>query len=208
MRYHGYITRCDRIAFRTSKFDELKGLKEQKEAVEILCELGFEILNPNLSSLLNYCIENTTYRRGASMEQAPDVLDCSLLVKWVYSRFGIWLPRRSIQQLQLGEVVAKEGTKKGDVVFKSGRIDYYYDDPNKGVGHVGLVTGDGSIVHAAGSDVGVAEDSLSEFTTTENLRGIRRYIPKDEEILIIDTSNQSREVETEEDILWIVAQNL
>jgi cell wall-associated NlpC family hydrolase len=127
------------------------------------------------------------------------------LIKWLYGQRGIWLPRRSIQQRALGQAVELHELREGDVVFTSGRINYYDTDPSCGVGHVGIATGEGTIVHAANSRVGIIETTVEDFISGEKLRGIRRYVPKDSEVVTVTTPPQ-REVETSDDIQWILLQ--
>jgi hypothetical protein len=73
------------------------------------------------------------------------------------------------------------------------------------VGHVGIATGEGTIVHAANSRVGIIETTVEDFISGEKLRGIRRYVPKDSEVVTVTTPPQ-REVETSDDIQWILLQ--
>jgi len=103
--------------------------------------------------------------------------------------------------VEFDEVVA------GDLVFVSGWIDYYFDDPWAGVGHVGIATGEGNIIHAADRKVGIVESRLKKFVGKTKFRGVRRYIPKDKEILTFETPSH-REVETADDIRWIILQSL
>jgi len=116
------------------------------------------------------------------------------------------LPRRSIQQRALGESVEYADILAEDLVFVSGFIDYYHNDPADGVGHVGIATGDGTVVHAANRKVGVVETPLSEFVECK-FRGIRRYVPSGCSVLTLETP-VSREVETSGDVRWIVMQSL
>lgn len=134
-------------------------------------------------------------------------MDCSSLMKWLYRERGIWLPRRTIQQRELGEKVELNDAMAGDIVFVSGHIDYYYDDPLDGVGHVGIVTYGKTIIHAANSRVGVIEEDLETFLDKREFRGARRYIPKGAEVLTLETPPE-REVEIEDDLRWIILQSL
>ena len=113
----------------------------RKETLTILGNKGFALIEVDIIALARQCIGTSQYRRGARLFEAPVIVDCSSFVKWLYAQRGIWLPRRSIQQRELGEVVNLEELVVGDVIFISGSIDYYHDDPANGVGHVGIATG-------------------------------------------------------------------
>jgi len=190
--------------------DSLRLPISNEEALRILFREGFELLDEddvNVVEAVRDRVGLSRYRRGAKPSEAPAVFDCSSLVKWAYGQRGIWLPRRSIQQRELGEEVAFDDIVAGDVVFVSGWIDYYRDDPQDGVGHVGIYTDEGNIIHAANSKVGVVASPLDSFLKGSKLRGIRRYIPQDVEVLTFLTPPE-REVEIADDIRWIVLQSL
>ena len=72
----------------------------------------------------------------------------------------MWLSRRTIQQIDLGIAVNPTDVMAGDLVFVTGRINYYQDDPAQGVGHVGIATGEGTVVHAANKREGIIESTL------------------------------------------------
>jgi cell wall-associated NlpC family hydrolase len=134
------------------------------------------------------------------------VFDCSSFIKWLYAQRGIWLPRRSVQQRELGEVVSLEELTTGDVIFVSGYINYYINNPADGVGHVGIYTGDKTIIHAANKKSGIVESPMNEFIGSK-FRGIKRYIPKDAEVITFQTP-EMREVESADDLKWIILQSL
>lgn len=203
MEYHAVRNRC------AVSLDSLRLPISREEALVILNEKGFTVTEVDIIALARQCVATSRYRRGARPSEAPTIVDCSSFTKWLYGQRGIWLPRRSIQQRELGVAVNLEELVAGDVVFTSGWINYYYDDPANGVGHVGIATGDGTVIHATNSKmgVGVLESSLNEFTEESKFRGIRRYIPKDREVLTFETPSD-REVEIADDIRWILLQSL
>jgi len=201
MEYRAVGNRCAVI------LDSLRLPISHEEALAILTQKGFRHVEADIITLARQCIGTSQYRRGARLLEAPTIVDCSSFIKWLYAQRGIWLPRRSIQQRELGEVVSLEEITAGDVVFVSGWINYYYDDPGNGVGHVGIATGDGTIVHAANSKIHVVETSLEKFASTAEFRGARRYLPKGIEVITFETP-ADREVEIANDIRWIVLQSL
>lgn len=179
----------------------------REETLAILERKGFLMVKVDIVALARQCIGTSQYQRGARLSKAPAIVDCSSFVKWLYAERGIWLPRRSIQQRELGEMINRAELIAGDVVFVSGHIDYYHSDPADGVGHVGIYTGNGTVIHAANKKVNVIESSFADFAGETKFRGARRYIPKGAEVLTLETP-RGREVESADDIRWIVLQAL
>lgn len=175
------------------------------EILLILSKKGFKVVDVNIISLARQCIGVSQYHRGARMYQAPEIVDCSSFIKWLYAQRGIWLPRRSIQQRKLGKPVNFGKFIAGDVVFISGYINYYDNNASDGVGHVGIATGEGTIIHAANSKFNVVESPVDEFVGN-SFRGARRYIPKDAKVITLETPT-NREVEISDDLRWIVLQS-
>lgn len=178
----------------------------QKEAYSILLAENFELIEVDIISLAQSCIGNS-YRRGARLWEAPNVFDCSSFVKWLYGQKGVWLPRRTIQQRYCGKTVSIEEIAPGDLVFTTGAINWFETNPDEGVGHVGIVAGEKTIIHAANKRLGVTQSPLSSFLEGEKFRGVQRIIPSDREILTFLTPAQ-REVETSDDIKWIILKNI
>lgn len=179
----------------------------RQQTLAILNHKGFVLVEVDIITLARQCIGTSLYRRGAHFSEAPAVVDCSSFIKWLYAQRGVWLPRRSIQQRELGDPVDLDELVSGDIIFVSGRIDYYHDDPANGVGHVGIVTGDETVIHAANKKANVVETSLDKFVGKTKFRGARRYIPIDMEVLTFKTPTE-REVEIADDFRWIVLQSL
>lgn len=177
------------------------------DIIEILNKKGFQVIDVDIIALACQCIKNSVYRRGVRIHEAPNIVDCSSLMKWLYGQVGIWLPRRSIQQREYAEHIGLSEISCGDVIFVTGWINYYLDNHEDGVGHVGIATGDGTVIYAAGKDVGVIESKLEHFITKGSLRGIRRYIKKEDWVITLEIP-PNRDVELENDIRWIVLQSL
>lgn len=176
-----------------------------EKILSMLIAKGFKVLNIDVVALARECVNVSKYRRGARLAEAPSVFDCSSFIKWLYGQCGVWLPRRSIQQREFGESIELGEVVSGDVIFVSGHIDYYFDDPSDGVGHVGVATGDNTVIHAANKKIGIAETRLDAFVDKDKFRGARRYIPKHSEIFTLETPI-GREVEIADDIKWIILQ--
>ena len=201
MEYRAVKNRC------TVAFESLQLPISREESLIILAAKGFKILEIDIISLARECIGKSKYRRGAQPREAPAVMDCSSFMKWLYAQRGIWLPRRSIQQRELGEAVPLDELIAGDLVFVSGWIDWYLNDPSDGVGHVGIATGEGTIIHAANKKSGIIESGLGQFIGKAKFRGARRYIPKNREVLTIEAP-PDREIEVSDDFKWIILQSL
>ena len=201
MEYRAVKDRC------ALALDSLQLPFSTQRILAILASKGFKVVEVDLITLARECIGNSHYRRGAKPSEAPGIMDCSSFTKWLYGKQGIWLPRRSIQQRELGEIVNLDKLITGDLVFVSGWIDWYLENPADGVGHVGIATGCGTIVHAANKKVGIIESPLKTFAEEANFRGARRYIPKDHEVITFETP-PDREIEIADDFRWILLQSL
>lgn len=178
-----------------------------QEALKILNNNKFKLLDVDIVALARECINVSLYRRGARFCEAPSVVDCSSYIKWLYAQRGVWLPRRSIQQREFGEEINLENVNGGDVVFTSGPIDYYRHDPIDGVGHVAVVTDQKTVIHADGQQGVVIETTIQDFLLERKFRGVRRYISSADEVLTFE-SPVHREVESSDDVRWIIMQSL
>lgn len=83
---------------------------------------------------------------GNSLSQG---VDCSGLIQQAYGQLGIKLPRTTWEQAKTGRQVSVKDIQPGDLVF--------YND----YGHVGIYVGNGKIVHAANSKLGVITSNLN-----------------------------------------------
>ncbi|GAA3229714.1 NlpC/P60 family protein [Pseudonocardia petroleophila] len=92
------------------------------------------------------------YQWGA---EGPGSFDCSGLTSWAFSEAGVTLPRSSSQQARVGQAVAWDDMRPGDLVF-------YYSP----VSHVGIYAGDGKMINApqSGDVVKYATVSSSAFS--------------------------------------------
>lgn len=201
MEYRAVLKRC------AISLEALHVPIVKEEILTILSKKGFKVVEVDIIALARGCIGTATWRRGAKISEAPAVLDCSSFIKWLYGERGIWLPRRAIQQRGLGEEVSLDEVIAGDLIFNSGFIDRYHTDPADGVGHVGIATGEGTVIHAANKKIMVTESSLESFTDKNVFRGIRRYIPKKEEVITLEVP-QGMEIEIADDIRWILLQSI
>ena len=89
-------------------------------------------------------------------------IDCSGLVQQVYRQLGIDLPRVTYDQAKAGKQVSTNDLRPGDLVF--------YNN----LGHVGIYMGNGQIVHAANSKLGVITSPLVNTNGSPSM-AIRPY---------------------------------
>lgn len=80
-------------------------------------------------------------------------IDCSGLVQQIYRQLGVSVPRTTYEQAKNGKRVSVSEARPGDLVF-------YRPGPN-GPEHVGLYMGNGRVIHAANSRLGVIESNLT-----------------------------------------------
>lgn len=105
------------------------------------------------------------YRWGGETPERG--FDCSGLVRWVFQRFGVELPRSSMAMRQEGIAVEMEELLPGDLVFF---------DINRRRKHVGIVTGKGTFVHSPRRGDQVREESLELAYWSKRYRGARRIL--------------------------------
>lgn len=125
-------------------------------------------------------IGSSRYVFGAEPHEAPDVVSCQTFVWWLYGESGITIPHLISAQIQLGSCVRtfQEG-KCGDLVFARG-LTYNFTDEGRardGVGHVGVLTARGTVLHASSRARTVTEESLECFLVRrDRFRGIYRIL--------------------------------
>lgn len=186
--WHGAGQRC------AVDFSEMNLPIPDAEALAILIDKGFSLVEVDPVQVARACCGTAVYRRGALPEEAPNVLDCSTLIWWTYSQMGIELPRYSVSQRQamadsgIRDPVQLQLTRPGDVIYVCGRHPYWLTDPQDGVGHVGLLTGEGTVIHAANKIRGVVEDPFDVFLKDwQDFRGIGRVLPPDRKVVTLET---------------------
>src|SRR3989338_7221928 len=106
----------------------------EEDAVLVLYKKGFMLLKVDMIKCARQCINSSRYRRGARPSEAPGFVDCSSFTKWLYGKRGIWLPRRSIQQSEMGEAVGLKNVIEVDLIFVTGWINYYRHEPVYSIG--------------------------------------------------------------------------
>lgn len=84
-------------------------------------------------------------------------VDCSGLAQQIYKQLGISIPRTTYEQAKNGKQVSVSQIRPGDLVF--------YNN----LGHVGIYVGNGKIVHAANSKLGVITSNLNNSNGTPTM---------------------------------------
>jgi probable lipoprotein NlpC len=104
------------------------------------------------------------YRMGGT---SPAGLDCSAFTKLAYQQvLGLYLPRTTESQAQVGMPVARSQLHHGDLVFfKTGWNQY----------HVGVYTGEGEFIHASTSK-GVIRSRLDNVYWRQHYWQARRVV--------------------------------
>jgi len=174
----------------------------------LLAEYGFQEISVDLVKFARSHAGVSRYRRGISMQQAPQIVDCSSFIKWLYAQRGIWLPRYAVQQRTylFREVVQREQIQPGDLVFASRKHGLYDVDPHDRVGHVGIVSGPDTVIHAS-QDRGVCEVPLKVFLKGGVWRGARRVIPDPEQVRTF-TIPETHVIESSDDVRWLLVLHL
>ncbi|OQB18819.1 MAG: Murein DD-endopeptidase MepS/Murein LD-carboxypeptidase precursor [Parcubacteria group bacterium ADurb.Bin192] len=176
----------------------------QDEVLAILKTRGFRVVEVDMVALARGLIGRSRYVFDAKYKRAPQVVNCSSMVKWLYARRGIWLPKYAVEQREMGKKVDKDGLKAGDLVFKAGTgWNLYHLYPDEAVGHVGLATGQGTVIHAADSKRGVVEDPIEHFVENGAYRGARRIMPDGHRVVTLICPAQ-REIEHSSQLRWLV----
>lgn len=177
------------------------------EALRLLESMGYRQIEVDLVALARGRIGKATYRRGARMREASAVFDCSSFTKWLYGCRGIRIPRYSIQQHEACTFLPSGPALAGDLAFSEGFRSYYRTNPAFGIGHVGLVTSDRTVIHAADAERGVIEEPLEVWQGWKGFRGVRRLIPSEARFITLECPPDA-EIESSDDIRWKILQRL
>ncbi len=84
------------------------------------------------------------YRFGVDMSVCPRYFDCSAFTKYVYAKYGYYLPRASRDQATRGRWVSRSSLRAGDLVF-------FNVTSRPGIDHVAIYMGGNRIIHTYGS---------------------------------------------------------
>lgn len=96
----------------------------------------------------------------------PNSFDCSGFTQYVYKQFGINLPRVAEDQFHSGPGRKVSDPRPGDLVFGHAR-------GGSGIQHVGIITGNGTMIHAGNEQTDVEE---TNFTSWYTVIGYKRVV--------------------------------
>ncbi len=178
---------------------------EEKSALDVLRGHGFQFLSVDpVETAMNW-VGKARYERAALMSLAPEVVDCSGFVKWVYGRMGLHLPRRSVQQCRLGMPVDdRQSLLPGDLVFSQSRHNRQMPGDPVPVGHAGMYIGNNTVVHSTRESGGVETIALPQFWRL-GFAGARRILPRRMVTAVIP---EGWETERADDMICVVYDTL
>lgn len=117
--------------------------------------------------------------------EGPQAFDCSGLTQYVYQEFGVELPRRAVNQSQVGDRTSR--LQRGDLLFFS-------SDPRQSlVTHVGIYEGNGVMIDASKRHGRVRRDDLNESFWAERFLFARRVRDVRDSDRVIRTSRRGSE---------------
>ena len=127
-------------------------------------------LRPPSSGLDGYALAGTALSlRGVPYVNGgtdPNGFDCSGFTQYVFSRFGLALPREVREQYRVGKSVKAEDLAPGDMLF--------FSTTEPGPSHVAIAVGGDQFVHAPSSTGVVRVERLSSSYWSPRYLGARR----------------------------------
>jgi Cell wall-associated hydrolases (invasion-associated proteins) len=115
--------------------------------------------------------------------QSRKGIDCSALIQTAYKKWGILLPRTSVEQHKKGIAVPKAQMKPGDLVF-------FKNTYKRGISHVGIYMGNNQFVHASSGRGHVTISSLGDPYYQNHWAGARRIALDKEPIYPADDEDK------------------
>lgn len=195
MTYHAVHNRC------VIDFASLSLAVSREEILALLKSRGFQAINVDVLALARSYVGRSIYRRCAFMREAPLVVDCASLIKWLYGQRGIWLPRDLILWLKLGVSIQISELAKGDLIFTDGYTNRAVERVGS-IGHVGVVTDCHTIIHAT-NKVGIEEISFDLFLRQRKFCCAKRIIANEADLVTLSIP-LDQEIEISNDFEWIL----
>jgi peptidoglycan DL-endopeptidase LytE len=156
----------DRVSAKSRKIKRID-ISERIEEVKALSaseELAKKSAKERLL-LFAEKMKNLPYKFGAN---GIFGLDCSSFVQKVYSFIDLELPRSAREQFKVGEKIARDELKSGDLIF----FRTYARFPS----HVGIYIGDNMFIHASSLSKMVRIDSLDKPFYLKRYIGAKRIL--------------------------------
>jgi cell wall-associated NlpC family hydrolase len=151
----------------SGKIDQVKALSESPELSDMTAKERLLLFAEKMLDL--------PYKFGANGVLG---LDCSSFVQTVYSLIDMQLPRSAREQFKVGEKIAKDELKSGDLLF----FRTYARFPS----HVGIYIGDNQFIHASSVSKKVRIDSLDRPYYLKRYIGAKRLL--DETAMVEETA--------------------
>ena len=118
---------------------------------------GYELAGAALA------LRGTPYRNGGA---DPKGFDCSGFTQYVFSQYGLSLPRAVREQYRVGTTIKTEDLAPGDILF--------FSTTAPGPSHVAIAVGGDQFVHAPSSTGVVRVEHLSSSYWSPRYLGARR----------------------------------
>ncbi|MDR1777415.1 MAG: C40 family peptidase [Desulfovibrio sp.] len=107
------------------------------------------------------------YRSGGKSPQTG--FDCSGLIWWAYSKNGLTVPRRTVEQARAGNPVPRDSARPGDIlVFRASHAI-------NGL-HTGIHAGANSFIHSPRAGANVRMESINSPYWSDKLITVRRIV--------------------------------
>ncbi len=121
--------------------------------VSLVVSLGLGAGSASASDAVDFAASliGRPYEWGA---EGPRTFDCSGLTQYVFQRFGVDLPRRAVNQSEVGDPTRR--LQRGDLVF------FASDSKKREVTHVGIYEGGGRMIDASKRYGRVRRDDLND----------------------------------------------
>ncbi len=116
------------------------------------------------------------YRRRSHPESGPNYYNCSTFTMAVFAQIGIELPRFAIDQSYSGTTIIR--LAPASLAFFENH--YPIADPDRKIGHVGIVTKAGKLIHASYSKGAVVCEKLTQTPLV-----IQDVIPEEAHTLVV-----------------------
>jgi cell wall-associated NlpC family hydrolase len=110
-------------------------------------------------------LRGTPYRNGGT---DPRGFDCSGFTQFVFSQYGLALPREVREQYRVGKSIKAEDLAPGDILF--------FTTTEPGPSHVAIAIGGDQFVHAPSSTGVVRVEHLSSSYWSPRYLGARRVV--------------------------------